>query len=123
MERIWLVMSGTASEREVLCACRTQADAATIIARLKVAGLEDHLPDPQPVYLLAADTGLEAFTRLSYVVELGRNGRESSRFTMLNGPDDPPEGAVQSGGLIIGWSAHSYDTALKAAQSKVSEAC
>src|SRR5262245_889400 len=118
MERLWLVLSGTASEREVLCACRTEADAAAIIARLKAAQLADHLNEPQAVTILTADTTLEAVTPLSYVVELDLDGRETSRFMMVSGPDDVLEGADRTGGLIIGWSTHSYDTALKAALTK-----
>jgi hypothetical protein len=118
MERVWLVMSGTASEREVLCACPTEADAVAIIARLKAALLEDHLNEPRAVPILTATTALEAITRVSYVVELGLDGRETSRFTMVSGPDDVPEGGDQTDGLIIGWSPHSYDAALKAALTK-----
>jgi hypothetical protein len=119
MDRAWLVTRGADSDQEVICACRSEADAQTMTNRLRsIDRLRQigQFNDPVSVPLVAGDASISEIVYLQYVVHLDRNGRELDRFTYLTLTEPNEDGAHLDGGQFVGWSRRSYEAALAAAQ-------
>jgi hypothetical protein len=124
MDRVWLVTRGADSDHEVICACRSEADALTMTNRLRsIDKLRQigHFNDPVAVPLVAGDASISEIVYLQYVVHVHRDGRELDRFIYLTLTEPTADGAHLDGGKFVGWSTRSYDVALAAAQGAAKE--
>jgi len=124
MDRVWLVTRGESSDHEVICACRSEADAEAMTNRLRTI---DHLRqigqfnDPVAVPLVAGDASISDIAYLQYVVHVHRDGRELDRFIYLTVREPSSDGAHLDGGEFVGWSTRSYEVALAAARAAAKE--
>jgi hypothetical protein len=124
MDRVWLVTRGEDPDHEVICACRSEADAQTMTNRLRTIG---HLRqigqfnDPVAVPLVAGDAPISDIAYLQYVVRVDRDGRERDRFIYLTLTEPTADGAHLDGGHFVGWSTRSYEVALAAARAVAKE--
>jgi len=118
MDRVWLVTRGEDSDQEVICACRSETDAQTMIDRLRTIGVRQifRFNDPVAVPLVSVDAAISEIAHLQYVVHVDRDGRELDRFTYLTLTEPNEDGAHLDGGQFVGWSRRSYEVALAAAQ-------
>jgi hypothetical protein len=123
MDRVWLVTRGEDSDQEVICACRSEADAQTMTDRLRTIGVRQiaRFNDPVAVPLVSGDASISEIAYLQYVVHLDRDGRELDRFTYLTLTEPNEDGAHLDGGQFVGWSRRSYEVALAAAQVAAKE--
>ena len=124
MDRVWLVTRGEHSDQEVICACRSEADAQTMTNRLRsIDNLRQigQFNDPVAVPLVAGDASVSGIAYLQYVVHVDRDGRELDRFTYLTLTEPNEDGAHLDGGQFVGWSRRSYEVALAAAQIAAKE--
>ena len=124
MDRVWLVTCGEDSAPEVICACRSEADAQTMTDRLRTM---DHVRqigrfnDPVAVPLVSGDASISDIAYLQYVVHVDRDGRELDRFTYLTLTEPNEDGAHLAGVQFVGWSRRSYEVALAAPQVAAKE--
>jgi hypothetical protein len=118
MDRVWLVTRGEHSDQEVICACRSEADAQAVTNRLRTIGVRQisRFNDPVAVPLVSSDTSISEIAYLQYVVHVDRDGRELDRFTYLTLTEPNEDGAHLDGGQFVGWSRRSYEVALASAQ-------
>jgi hypothetical protein len=124
MDRVWLVTRGEHSDQEVICACRSEADAQTMTNRLRsIDNLRQigQFNDPVAVPLVAGDASVSGIAYLQYVVHVDRDGRELDRFTYLTLTEPTVDGAHLDGGRFVGWSTRSYEVALAAARVAAKE--
>ena len=123
MDRVWLVTRGEDSDQEVICACRSEADAQTMTDRLRTIGVRQiaRFNDPVAVPLVSVDASISEIAYLQYVVHVDRDGRELDRFTYLTLTEPNEDGAHLDGGQFVGWSRRSYEVALAAAQVAAKE--
>ena len=124
MDRVWLVTRGPESDLEVICACRSEADAQTMTNRLRsIDNLRQisQFNDPVAVPLVAGDASISEIVYLQYVVHVHRDGRELDRFIYLTLTEPTADGAHLDGGEFVGWSTRSYEVALAAAQIAAQE--
>lgn len=123
MDRVWLITRGEDSDQEVICACRSEADAQTMTDRLRTIGVRQiaRFNDPVAVPLVSGDASISEIAYLQYVVHVDRDGRELDRFTYLTLTEPNEDGAHLDGGQFVGWSRGSYEVALAAAQAAAKE--
>jgi hypothetical protein len=124
MDRVWLVTRGADADQEVICACRSEADAQIMTDRLRtIDNLRQigQFNDPVAVPLVAGDASISEIAYLQYVVHVHRDGREHDRFIYLTVTEPNADGAHLDGGRFVGWSTRSYEVALAAAQIAAKE--
>src|SRR5262245_50225047 len=107
MDRVWLVTRGQDADQEVICACRSEADAQTMTNRLRTIGNLRQIGqfnDPVAVPLVAGHAPIGDIAYLQYVVHVDRGGRELDRLIYLTLTEPTPDGAHLDGGAFVGWS-------------------
>ena len=124
MDQVWLVTREQEPDHEVICACRSEADAQTMTNRLRTIGnlrQIGHFNDPVAVPLVAGHAPISDIAHLQYVVHVDRDGRELDRFIYLTLTPPTADGAHLDGGDFVGWSTRSYEVALAAARAVAKE--
>ena len=123
MDQVWLVTRGEEFDQEVICACRSEADAQTMTDRLRTLGVRQivRFNEPVAVPLVSSDAAINEIVHLQYVVHVDRDGRELDRFMYLTLIEPTADGAHLDGGEFVGWSMRSYEVALAAARVAAKE--
>src|SRR5262249_16207838 len=123
MDRVWLVTRGEESDQEVICACRSEADAQTMTDRLRTLGVRQivRFNEPVAVPLVSGDAVISEIAHLQSLFHLDRDGPTLDRFIYLALTEPNADGAHLDGGKIVGWSTRSYEVALAAARVAAKE--